>query len=58
MTKKIDDEVKLEICDVIVSVLIYGYFGAFWKPDYEDRVYKTYVFINSNLLPCKSFKKN
>ena len=39
--KKIDD-------DVIFS--IYGQFGVIKKFDSESLVYKTYIFINSNLF--------
>ena len=37
-------------CDVIVIFLIYGQFGANRKPDSGHIVYKTYIFINNNLL--------
>ena len=52
--KKVDDDVMLENCDVIVIFPIYGQFGAIWKPDYGCIVSKTYFFINSNLLSYKS----
>ena len=32
-SKKYDDGVMLANCDVIVIFLIYGQFGAIWKPD-------------------------
>ena len=35
--------------DVIVNFQIYGQIGAIWKPDSGRIVYKTYIFINSNL---------
>ena len=38
--------------------LIYGQFGAIWKPDFELIVCKTYNFINSNLLSYKNWKQN
>ena len=49
-SKKVDDDVMLVNCDVIVIFLIYGQFGANWKPDSGRMVWKTYIFINSNLL--------
>ena len=36
--------------DVIVTFPIYGYFGAIQKPNSGCIVYKTYIFIKSNLL--------
>ena len=47
-----------ENCDVIVIFPIYGQFGAFWKPDSGRIAFKTYVFINSNLLSYKNRKQN
>ena len=32
-SKKYGDDVMLANCDVIVIFLIYGQFGAIWKPD-------------------------
>ena len=37
-------------CDVIVIFSIYGQFGVIKKFDSESLVYKTYIFINSNLF--------
>ena len=54
MSKKFDDDVMSENCDVIVSFLIYGQFGAIRKPDSGHIVCKTYTFINSNLLFYKN----
>ena len=45
---------SMSICDVIVIFLIYGPFGATWKPDSEGMVCKTYIFVNSNLLSCRN----
>ena len=53
-SKKFDDDVMSENCDVIVIFSIYGQFGAIWKPDSRCRVCKTYVFINNNLLSYKN----
>ena len=58
MSKKIDDGVLSENCDVIVIFQIYARFGAIWKPDSGRKVCKTYIFINSNLLSYKNWKQN
>ena len=42
--------------DVIVKFLIYCQFGAIRKPDSGRLVYKTYIFIKSNLLSYKNWK--
>ena len=52
-SKKFDDDVMLENCDVIDIFLIYGRIGAIRKPDSGCIVCKTYSFINSNLLSYK-----
>ena len=44
-------------CDVIIFP-IYEQFGAMRKPDSGCIVYKTYIFINSNLLSYKNWKQN
>ena len=43
----------LESYDVNIIFLIYGQFGANRKPHYGYVVYKTYIFINSNLYLTK-----
>ena len=43
--------------DVIAIIPIYGRFGANRKPDFGRIVCRTYVFINSNLLSYKKWKK-
>ena len=53
-SKKIDDDVILENCDVIAIFAIYGQFGAMRKPDFGRIVCKTYIFINSKLLSYKN----
>ena len=53
-SKKFEDDVMSENCDVIVIFSIYDQFGAIRKPDSQCRVCKTYVFINSNLLSYKN----
>ena len=53
-SKKIDDDVMSENCDVIVIFQIFCQFGAVWRPDSGHRVCKIYVFINSNLLLYKN----
>ena len=47
-----------ENCNVIVFFSIYDQFTVFQKPDSECLVYKTYIFINSNLLSYKNWKQN
>ena len=58
MSKKIDDEVMLENCDVIVIFPICDQFRAIWEPDSGRIVCNTYVFISSNLLSYKNWKQN
>ena len=53
-SKKFDDDVMSENCDVIVIFPIYGQFGAIRKPDSGRIVCKTYIFINSNLFSYKN----
>ena len=53
-SKKIDDDVISDNCDVIVIFPIYGQFRAIRKPDPGRTVCKTYIFINSNLLSYKN----
>ena len=53
-SKKYDDNAMSENCDFIVISPIYGQFGAFRKPDSRRIAFKTYVFINSNLLSYKN----
>ena len=54
MSKKINDDVRLANCDVIVVFPIYGQFGAIQKPHSGRIVCKTYIFINSNFLSYKN----
>ena len=48
----------LENCDGIVVFLIYGQFGAIWKPDFRRIVCKPYTLIKSNHLSYKNWKQN
>ena len=57
-SKKLDVDVMSENCDVIVIFLIFGQFGAVRRPDSGQRVCKSYVFSNSNLLSYKNWKQN
>ena len=57
-SKKSDDDVMSENCDVIAIFPLYGQFGAIRKPDSGGIVCKTYIFINSNLLSYKIRKQN
>ena len=52
-SQKFDVEVMSANYDVITIFLIHGQFGAIRKPD-SRRIYKTYIFINSNLLSYKN----
>ena len=56
--KKFDFEVMSANYDVIAIFLIHGQFGAIRKPDSRRIVYKTYIFINNNLLFYKNWKQN
>ena len=49
-SKKFDDDVMSENCDIIVIFWIFGQFGAVRMPDSGHVVCKSYVFSNSNLL--------
>ena len=53
-SRKTEDDVILENCDVIVIFSIYGQFVAILMPDSRHIVRKTYIFINSNLLSYKA----
>ena len=48
----------LAYCDVNVFLQIYGLFAAIRKPDSGGKVYKTYIFINNNLLSYENWKQN
>ena len=56
--KKIYDDIMSPNCDVIVFFPIYDQFAAIRKPDSGRMVYKTYIYINSNLLSYKTWKQN
>ena len=53
-SKKFHDEVISENCNVFATFPIYGRFGAIQKPDSGRIFCKTYIFLNSNLLPYKN----
>ena len=53
-SKKIDDDVMSENCNVIAIFPIYSQFGAIRKPDSGRIVFKTYIFINSKLASYKN----
>ena len=57
-SKKFDDDIMPLNCDVIVIFPIFGQFGAIRKPDCGRIVYKTYIFIKSNLLSYKNCEQN
>ena len=52
-SKKIDNDILSENCNVIAIFPVYSQFGAIWKPDSRCIVCKTYIFVNSNLLSYK-----
>ena len=58
IVKKIDVDVMMANCGVIVVFLIYGQFGAIWKLDSRCLVCNTYIFINCNFLLYKMWKQN
>ena len=49
-SKKFDDDVMSENCDIIVIFRSFGQFGAVRRPDSGHKVCKSYFSINSNLL--------
>ena len=53
-SKKIDNDVMSTNCDAIAFYPISGQFAAFQKPDSGRLVYKTYIFINKNLLSYRN----
>ena len=52
--KKFDYYVMSVICDIFGIFPIYGKLGTIRKPVSGRIVCKTYIFINSNLLSCKT----
>ena len=52
--KKFDSDAMSGNCDVIVIFQIFGQSGAVQRPDSGHRVWKSYVFSNSNLLSYKN----
>ena len=57
-SKKIDDDVMTEKCDITAIFPIYVQFGAIRKPDSGRIICKTFIFINTNLLSYKNCKQN
>ena len=53
-SNKVDNDVVLANCDVIVIFPIYGRCGAILKPDSRRIVCKTYITLNSSLLCYKN----
>ena len=56
-SKKIDDDVMYESCDVIFIFRIFDQFRAVQRPDSGHRVCKNYVFSNSNCFFTKPEKR-
>ena len=52
--KTFDDDVMSAYCDVIVLFSIYGQFEVIRNPDSGCMAYKTFIFINSNFLSCRT----
>ena len=57
-SKKFDNDIISENCDVIIIFSIYGQFRAIRKPGSKRMVCKTFIFIRSNLLSYKNWKQN
>ena len=57
-SKKVDDDVISQNCDIIIISPIYDQFGTIQKPDYRRMVCKIYVFISSNLISYKNWKQD
>ena len=57
-SKKVDHDAMSTNRDVIVFLPIHGQFAAIQKTHSGSMVYKTYIFINSNLLSYRSWKQN
>ena len=53
-SKKFDNDIMSGNCDVIAIFPIYGQFEAIRKPDSGRMIFKSYSFINSNLLSYKN----
>ena len=56
-SKKFDDDVMSANCNVILIFQIYGQFGAIQNLDSGRIVFKTYIFIKSNLLSYTNLKQ-
>ena len=52
--KNFVDDVMSANCDVVVFFSDLWPIAAIWKPDFGHVVYKTYIFINSNLLSYRT----
>ena len=55
-SNKFDDDLMSANCDAIAFFSISG--QIILKPDYGRMVYKTYIFINNDLLSYKNWKQN
>ena len=56
-SKKFDDDAMSANCNVILIFQIYGQFGAIQNLDSGRIVFKTYIFIKSNLLSYTNLKQ-
>ena len=57
-SKTFDHDIIPANCDAIVIFPIFGEFTEIRKPDSGRIIYKTYIFIKSNLLCYKNLKHN
>ena len=53
-SKNFDNDAISAYCYVIVILPLYGQFGAIRMPDFGRIVYKTHIFINSNIFSYKT----
>ena len=56
-SKKFENDVMSTNCDIIVTIPIYGQFGAIWKPDSGCIACESYIFINSHLTKTENRTK-
>ena len=58
MLKRFDDNVMSANRDIIIFFTIYSQSAPIQKPDSGPMVYKTYIFINSNLTNLTNLIKS
>ena len=57
LSKRFDDDVMSENYDVIAIFLVYGKFGAIWKPNSRRIVYKLIFSLIVTFFPKKTEKR-